>query len=138
MIFTRYADDITLSCQSVKKISKGAIFVKQIITDEGFKVNDKKTRLMGLKKRKSVTGLVINPTKAGVGRKVYREIRVKIHHLFIGSSTDFAHVNGWLAFIYSIDKGIYGKLTTYSEKLAKKYPFSSAVGNVWKKTSPAK
>lgn len=139
MIFTRYADDITLSCQSVKKITKAAIFLKTIITDEGFKVNDKKTRLMGLRKRKSVTGLVINPTKAGIGRKVYRDIRVKIHNLFIGETTDFAHVNGWLAFTYGIDKGMYNKLITYVKKLGKRYPTSIANSHIWqKRTGPPK
>jgi len=131
MIYTRYADDITLSCQSIKKIEKAKYFIQTIIKDEGFKVNKKKTRLMGLRKKQSVTGLIVGTKKVGVGREIYRELRVKIHHLFVGKDDNYAHVNGWLAFIYGIDKGIYEKLNTYIKKLSQKYPLSDAINNIW-------
>lgn len=131
MIYTRYADDITLSCQSIKKIDKAKSFIQTIIVDEGFRVNKKKTRLLGLRKRKAVTGLVVNSNKVGVGRKIYRDIRVKIHHLFTGRDDNYPHVNGWLSFIYSVDKDIYKKLNVYIEKLSIKYPTSDAKKHIW-------
>lgn len=133
IIYTRYADDITLSCQSIKKIEKAKSFIQTVIKDEGFKVNKKKTRLLGLRKKKTVTGLVVSSNKAGVGREVYREIRVKIHHLFTGKADNYSHINGWLSFIYGIDAGIYKKLSAYIEKLSKKYPASEAIENIWTK-----
>lgn len=132
--YTRYADDITLSCQSTKKIEKAKSFIQTIINDEGFRVNKKKTRLLGLRKKKSVTGLVVSSKKAGVGREVYRELRVKIHHLFTGKADNYSHVNGWLTFIYGVDSGIYKKLSAYIENLSKKYPMSDATKNIWIKT----
>lgn len=131
--YTRYADDITLSCQSIKLIEKAKSFVQTIIRDEGFRVNKKKTRLLGLRKKKSVTGLVVGAKKAGVGREVYRTLRVKIHYLFTGNEDNYSHVNGWLSFIYGIDDGIYKKLLVYIEKLSKKYPKSDAKVNIWTK-----
>lgn len=131
IIFTRYADDITLSCQSIKKIEKAKYFIQTVIKDEGFRVNKKKTRLMGLRKKKSVTGLVVSSNKAGVGREVYREMRVKLHHLYTGKADNYSHVNGWLAFIYGVDDGIFKKLSTYIKKLSKTYPTSDAIGNIW-------
>ncbi len=131
--YTRYADDITLSCQSIKLIEKAKSFVPSIIREEGFRVNKSKTRLLGLRKKKSVTGLIVGAKKVGVGREVYRELRVKIHHLFIGKEDNFSHVNGWLAFIYGIDTGIYKKLSTYIKNLSKKYPTSDAINNIWVK-----
>lgn len=132
--YTRYADDITLSCQSIKMIVKAKSFVPTIIKEEGFKVNNSKTRLLGLRKKKSVTGLVVGSRKAGVGREIYREIRVKIHHLFTGKNDNFAHVNGWLAFVYGIDNGIYKKLLIYIKKLSIKYPTSNAINELWSKS----
>lgn len=131
--YTRYADDITLSCQSINKIEKAKSFIQTIIKDENFTINKKKTRLMGLRKKKSVTGLVVSSKKAGVGREIYREIRVKIHRLFTGKAFDYSHVNGWLCFIYGIDRIIYKKLRLYIENLTHKYPTSDAINNIWTK-----
>ena len=133
IIYTRYADDITLSCQSIKKIVRAKSFIQTVIKNEGFRVNKKKTRLMGLRKKKSVTGLVVCSNKAGVGREVYREMRVKIHHLFIGKADNYSHINGWLAFIYGVDDGIFKKLSAYIKKLSKSYPTSDARENIWTK-----
>ena len=119
--FTRYADDITLSCQSIHKIEKTKLFIQTIVREEGFKINKKKTRLSGLRKRKSVTGLIITSNKAGIGRQKYRELRVKIHNLVTGKECNYSHINGWLSFIYSIDKGMYSKLKLYIKKLCEKY-----------------
>ena len=131
IIYTRYADDISLSCQSVKKIEKAKSFIQTIVKDEGFRVNKKKTRLMGLRKRKSVTGLVVGSNSAGVGREVYREMRVKIHHLFTGETNNYSHVNGWLSFIHGVDDKIFRKLSAYIKKLSKTHPSSDARENIW-------
>lgn len=131
--YTRYADDITLSCQSINKIEKAKSFIQTIIKDEDFTINKKKTRLLGLRKKKYVTGLVVSSKKASVGREIYREIRAKIHHLFTGKADNYSHVNGWLCFIYGIDQGIYKKLKLYIENLTRKYPSSDATNNIWTK-----
>jgi len=129
--YTRYADDISLSCQSIKKMEKARYVVQKIIKDENFLINKKKTRLMGLRKKKEVTGLVINQEKAVVGRHLYRILRAKIHHLFVGRSDNFSHVNGWLAFVYGVDNEAYRKLEGYIKSLKEKYPLSSARENIW-------
>ena len=130
IIYTRYADDITLSCQSINKLQKAKSFIPTIIKDEDFKINKKKTRLLGLRKRKAVTGLVITSNKAGVGRVIYRELRAKIYSLYIGKETNYSHVNGWLSFIFSVDPAIYKKLSTYIKKLSEKNPSSDANGKI--------
>lgn len=121
MTYTRYADDITLSCQSVNKIQKCRSFIQTIIREEGFRINKKKTRLAGFRKRKKVTGLIITANKAGIGRAVYREMRVKINNIVIGKDNNQSHVNGWLSYIYSVDKSNYYKLKEYTNKLCEKY-----------------
>lgn len=129
--YTRYADDITLSCQSIKKIDKARSFVQTIIRDEGFRVNKNKTRLLGLRRKKSVTGLVVSSNKTGVGREVYRELRVKIHHLFTGKADNYNHVNGWLSFVSGVDPTTYKNLSKYITRLSEKYPGSDAKKEIW-------
>lgn len=126
MVYTRYADDITLSGQTVKKIYRAHCFLETIISDEGFSINNGKTRISGTQRQKKITGLVLSENHAGIGRIKYREIRAKIHHLFIGKESDFSHVNGLLAFTYGVDERNYRRIYAYINTLIAKYPTSSA------------
>lgn len=60
MQYTRYADDITFSCN--KKIFTDQFLwkIRKIIKKEGFKVNEKKVRIQTQKERQMVTGIVVN------------------------------------------------------------------------------
>jgi RNA-directed DNA polymerase len=135
IVYTRYADDITLSTQSVKKIQKVKDFIGTIISDEGFKINRSKTKLCGTKKQKRITGLIVSQNNVGIGREKYRKIRAKIHHLFTDKSSDYSHVNGFLAFTYGVDKKSYNKLYRFIEVMKKKYPASPAVDGLHSKLS---
>ncbi|MEZ8222498.1 retron St85 family RNA-directed DNA polymerase [Vibrio splendidus] len=125
--YTRYADDITLSAQTISKIEKARDFIGTIIFDEGFKVNRNKTKLSGTKTRKEVTGLVISQRNVGIGRVKLREIRAKIHHAFVGRNEKYNHLNGLLAFTYGVDKRAYTKLYRFIDTMSSKYPDSPAV-----------
>jgi len=74
--YSRYADDITFSGESINGGTFGPI--KTILEEEGFNVNIKKTRVMGTGTKQIVTGLVVNE-KAWLGRKRYRILRSYIH-----------------------------------------------------------
>lgn len=126
IVFTRYADDITLSAQTSEKVSRAKNFLPTIISGEGFRVNKEKTRIFGTMARKEVTGLIVTSDYVGVGRQKLRELRAKIHRLFINRSSDFAHVRGWLAYIQSVDRKAFVKLSSYIAKLKEKYPMSEA------------
>lgn len=119
--YTRYADDITLSTQTSKKIIKAHDFVKFIIQDEGLNVNDKKTSILGPRKRKRVTGLVVTEKSVGVGREQLRIIRSKIHYIFTEKSDDISHVNGLVSYLYGVDKKAHRKIHQYIERLVVKY-----------------
>ncbi len=121
IIYTRYADDLTFSAQTLKKIIKTKFFVQTIIPTEELLVNKDKTVLCGPKRQKKVTGLIISHDKAGVGREKLREIRSKIHKIYTGEHTNKDHVHGMLSYVYSVDKNSYRKLSTYIDKLNKKY-----------------
>ena len=128
VIYTRYADDLSFSSPFDYKITHIIRKVQSIINDEGFFVNRKKLRIRGLCKKKTVTGLVIEGDKVGIGREKYRLIRSKINRLCIHSNhenKDINHLEGWLSFIYSVDKERYDRLKIYIHKLNIKYPNSS-------------
>nr|WCB28121.1 Cas9-XTEN-Ec86RT with 3xFLAG affinity tag [Vector pK2-Cas9-XTEN-RT] len=121
LIYTRYADDLTLSAQSMKKVVKARDFLFSIIPSEGLVINSKKTCISGPRSQRKVTGLVISQEKVGIGREKYKEIRAKIHHIFCGKSSEIEHVRGWLSFILSVDSKSHRRLITYISKLEKKY-----------------
>ncbi|GAA0660959.1 retron St85 family RNA-directed DNA polymerase [Rheinheimera tangshanensis] len=126
IVYTRYADDLTLSGQTPQKIYKASQFIGTVISDEGFSVNKAKTNICGTQKQKKVTGLVVSEHHAGIGRQKYREIRSKIHYLFEGKSNDFHQVNGLLAFTYSVDRKSYKRIYSYVNKLKLRYSGSEA------------
>jgi retron-type reverse transcriptase len=121
IIYTRYADDLTFSAQTLKKIVKTKFFIQTIIPTEDLSINKNKTVFCGPKRQKKVTGLVISHDRTGIGREKLREVRSKIHKIFTGEHDNTLHVQGVLSFIYSVDKRNYKKLILYVEKLEKKH-----------------
>jgi RNA-directed DNA polymerase len=135
IVYTRYADDITLSAQSIQKIHKAKNFIGTIISDEDLSINHSKTKLSGTKRQKKVTGLIISQNEVGIGREKLREIRVKIHYLFKEKSDDYSHVQGLLAFTYGVDKKSYTKLHRFIDKMKEKHPISTAAAFEWNNKS---
>lgn len=77
--YTRYADDLTFS--SDQSFGEEALHeLRSIIVQEGFVVNERKVRLKGKGRKKTVTGLVVNE-KVNVDRKVIRNVRAMIHDI---------------------------------------------------------
>ena len=124
LTYTRYADDITISANTSKKIPNAHEFIETVIRDEGFRINKKKTLISGVRKRKVVTGLVVNQSTVGIGRAKYKEIRAAIHYLYIGKTNDYNKINGLIAFVYSVDKKMYHKIVHYVQNLSKSTPNS--------------
>ena len=76
LTYTRYADDITFSSNHYEYAENGKFRteLQRIITDQGFSINEKKTRLQKKGSHQEVTGLIVNE-KANVTRKYVREVR---------------------------------------------------------------
>jgi retron-type reverse transcriptase len=80
-IYTRYADDLTLSSaadDAGAKVGYMLARVRHIARDEGFEVNEKKTRIQRKNTAQSVTGLVVNE-RVAVPRKTVRRLRAILH-----------------------------------------------------------
>jgi len=80
--YTRYADDLTFSCNAGEenRLKKLLWIVKKIINEEGFTVNDKKSRIMRHAARKEVTGIVVND-KLSVARKTLKKFRALLYQI---------------------------------------------------------
>lgn len=115
LTYTRYADDLTFSGDT---LSPDLLLpsIKQIVEEEGFTLNEKKTRFLSAHKRKIITGVSISSgVKLTIPRAKKREIRKAVHFILtkglkehqarIGS-TDPVYLKrllGYLAYWHSIE-----------------------------------
>lgn len=78
--YTRYADDLTFSGDGTLMHRAGRIIalVEAIAADEGFRLNDAKTRVRSRAQRQLVTGLVVNE-RPNVTRADYDRLRAVLH-----------------------------------------------------------
>lgn len=77
--YTRYADDITIS-GNVIQLSH-IRFIERIIKEEGFVPNLTKTKILGPKVKKIITGVSISSGKATIPRNMKREIRQQMFYI---------------------------------------------------------
>ncbi len=124
--YTRYADDLSFSGLNPSKVVKIIPMIKTIIEEEKFVVNHKKTRIASSARAKIVTGLVVNEDSVGIGKKKYKDLRAKIHHLTLPLEQTneklLYHVGGWLSYLNSVDKERLRKVKKYINELTKKHP----------------
>lgn len=76
--YSRYADDITVSSNN-KKITRIVPFFKEIIKEEGFAVNEAKTRILRSGRRQKITGVVINK-RPNIAREEIKRLRAVIYN----------------------------------------------------------
>lgn len=79
--YTRYADDLTFSAAGEPARQVGYVLarLRHIAADEGFTVNESKTRVLRRNAAQTVTGIVVNK-RPGVPRKLVRRLRAILHH----------------------------------------------------------
>ncbi len=76
--YTRYADDMAFSGDNVEAVGQLLANIRRIVDQEGFVVNESKTRVMRAGQSQKVTGVTVNETM-GLSRKERRQIRARIH-----------------------------------------------------------
>ncbi|MDP2582292.1 retron St85 family RNA-directed DNA polymerase [Shimia thalassica] len=77
--YTRYADDLTFSGDDIGSTEISQI--KHIVAQQGFRVNDRKTRLLRGKKQKIITGVSVSNGKLALPRNSVREIKLEAYHV---------------------------------------------------------
>ena len=77
-VYTRYADDITIS-SNINPYNYIQTITK-IVNDEGYQLNNKKTRVQNCGQKQEVTGLIVND-KVSVNKKIKKELDNAIYYI---------------------------------------------------------
>ncbi|MCU0863397.1 MAG: reverse transcriptase family protein [Planctomycetes bacterium] len=109
--YTRYADDLSFSTtepEALARIGYLLARIRHIAQDEGFTVNEKKTRVLRPSSCQRVTGIVVNGAQPHIPRETVRRLRAILHQAAKtgleaqnrDGHPDFAnHVAGMLAWV---------------------------------------
>lgn len=76
--YSRYADDLTFS--GIHDIKSIVMPVTAIVADEGFSVNEKKTRIAFSHQRQEVTGLIVNGNHVSIPKEYKRKLQQEIYY----------------------------------------------------------
>lgn len=77
--YTRYADDITYSCDKNRFKEDFLNKLDETIKSEGFMINEKKTRIQKRSVRQEVTGITVNE-KLNLSRSYVRKVRAALNN----------------------------------------------------------
>ena len=123
--YTRYADDLTFSAATENPDATKALIwaVAKIVEDEGFALNDEKTRVMRRNGRQEVTGITVNDGLT-VSRKERRKFRAHLHNTAQGKTTapfrkgsPKASALGYAQFLEMVHGDSVAALTSQARKL---------------------
>lgn len=110
MSFTRYADDLTVSANNPSSLTSAQRFIKMAVNDEGFKVNERKTRMLGPRRRCQINGIVKNNSTPsfGIGKRRKRRMRAIIFNRVIRGRLSpeyptMQSIRGWISYARSVD-----------------------------------
>ena len=128
--YSRYADDITFSgASNVKNLIP---IVTEIIREEGFEVNEKKTRYAYYYQRQEVTGLIVNK-KVSISKEYMKELKKEIYYCQkYGVSSHLEKTNnhrsffkeylyGKAYFVNMVDKDVGQKILEQLDKIMWEY-----------------
>jgi retron-type reverse transcriptase len=113
--YTRYADDLSFSAPAEAKPQEMTGYllarIRHIAEDEGFFINEKKTRVLKQSTAMAVTGVIVN-RRAGVRRREARRLRAILHNAKkhglaaqnrTGDPQFEARLRGQIAFVHMIN-----------------------------------
>lgn len=131
--YTRYADDLTFSCDetAIKQIGSLLSTVRSVIHFEGFTINEEKTRVLRSARRQRVTGIVVNQ-KPNLSRKELRNFKALLYnvekHGLVAENhrkhpNFWAYINGYVSYVQMVRPDIGAKFATQVERIGEKYAF---------------
>jgi len=134
--YTRYADDLTFSSPSYDVLSELSKWIKDLvarIASPSLKVNERKTKIIGVGKSRRVTGVILtNDGRISVGRHSRKKIRAMVYQYQndVLDKNDIPYLHGFISHLRHIEPDHFKKLVnTFGEdifvKLAKQSFFIS-------------
>ncbi|MCT4616554.1 MAG: reverse transcriptase domain-containing protein [Marinifilaceae bacterium] len=136
--YTRYADDISFSGNDYYSAIKILNFAKQIIKNEGLKINDKKTSFTRNNNRQEVTGIIVNE-KLSIDNRKIKKFRALLHNIeknglekasWEGKKSHelLGFIEGYFNFIKMIDSKKSKKYKKQVKSILKKYNYEKTDG----------
>ncbi|MEN2768064.1 reverse transcriptase domain-containing protein [Ornithinibacillus xuwenensis] len=126
--YTRFADDLTFSSDNKDVLKKVKNVIIDILYNEGFEINRKKTRFLSPISYKKITGLTINhknnknKNRLTVNKLYKKKVRAMIHKaIFTGDYSEKNVILGYISYINSIESDFRSKIIRYVHKLIKNY-----------------
>jgi retron-type reverse transcriptase len=131
-IYTRYADDLTVSSKDkAAPVGRMLAFLRKLVVTEGFAIHRDKVRVVRRGRRQEVTGVVVNE-RPGVPRDELRKFRALLHHIDkdgpagktwgAGAGDVLASALGFAAYVSMVDKAKGEALRAKVVALRTKYP----------------
>lgn len=115
--YTRYADDLVFSCDNRDVLRNIFGMVKKIVEDEGFMINEKKTKFLTPKVHKEIIGVTVNDGVVKAPKEMKKMVRAMIHlEIVSGDYSSNDKIRGYIAYIDSIEKNYRTKIVKYIEK----------------------
>lgn len=121
--YTRYADDLTFSTQSINILFDFPLIVSKVLIDlygGSLEVNHLKTVFSSKKHNRHVTGITItNEGKISLSRKKKRYTKHLIHKFILGSIeiNELTYLKGYFSFIQHIEPDFLSRLQSkYSDE----------------------
>ena len=109
--YSRYADDMYFSCDDKVLLLKNFPLITQIIEDEDFIINKRKTHFHTPSNKKQITGITVAPTniedyvELKAPKKLKQKIRAEIFTCLIsGQYENKEHILGEIAYVDFIEK----------------------------------
>jgi RNA-directed DNA polymerase len=108
--YTRYADDLTFSGNDIAAAHALRLLAQRVVQEEGFALNESKTRVTRSGSRQTVTGVVVNDV-LGLSRQERRRLRAAIHRYASAHAAGnadpalLARLDGKLAYISMLNAG---------------------------------
>lgn len=129
--YTRYADDLSFSASgdSLRHICNIIKRTASIVTDEGFAINQQKTRILRKSRQQEVTGVVVND-KPNISKKTLKQFRATLYQIEKdgpvgkrwGNSPDvMAAITGFANFVTMVNPEKGAEFQQQVQRIKKKY-----------------
>ena len=117
IVYTRYADDITVSSNS-RAIEKAPEIIARMIRSHGMELNESKTRIDGSGSRQNITGYNVNAGRVTVPKSYRKKVRAMVHRAtdsgWILTEKQLESLNGMISHIATAHPG---EASRYREQL---------------------
>lgn len=120
--YTRYADDLTFSSDSLYLLFRLMKEISDIICNHGFKINYEKTKILYPSDKQTITGVTINNGIIKADKKLKRMIRAKLYYGVKNNNIpELDKLIGYIAYVTSIEFDYKLRLYNYFSSLLQKF-----------------